>query len=97
MGTKYCLVYQAGIANIFKVKCFNLANFGRDAKRILQADFRTCENFALGLVEASCIVKSCHCNKAGDIQEMKWSENLEEAPFYENMHPVDSDIIRRSK
>ena len=93
METKYCLVYQAGIANIFKVKCFNLADFGRNAKRILQADFRTCENFARGLVEAGCTVKSCHCNKAGDIVSMKWRENLEEAPFYDNMCPVDSDII----
>lgn len=36
MGTKYCLVYQAGIANIFKVKCFNLADFGRNEKFYFQ-------------------------------------------------------------
>ena len=46
------LVYQAGIANVFSVTCFNASPFGRDAKRLIQSDFRTCESFALGLASA---------------------------------------------
>lgn len=38
---RFFLVYQAGIANVFEVKSLNLANYGRDAKRVYQADFRT--------------------------------------------------------
>ena len=82
------LVYQAGIANVFEVGCFNLAEFGRDAKRLIQADFRTCEAFARGIVASGISVSSAHCNEAGDIVNSKWSAYLEDAPFFEDMRPV---------
>lgn len=82
------LVYQAGIANVFSVTSANLADFGRDAKRLLQADFRACENFARGLAAAGVIVHSVACNEAGDIAKSHWTDDLESQPFSENFHPV---------
>ena len=85
------LVYQAGIANVFEVKCFNLGSFGRYAKRLLQADFRSCENFARGLSTAGVTVRTVACNQAGDIINETWDEDLTEQPFSNNFHPVESN------
>ena len=82
------LVYQAGIANVFKVGCLNMGTTGRNAKRLLQSDFRSCENFAQGLAAAGVKVASAHCNKAGDIVNEKWSTDLEDAPFFKDFRPV---------
>lgn len=85
---KAVLVYQAGIANVFEVQAFNVSDYGRDAKRLLQADFRTCENFARGLGVAGALVTTMHCNQAGDIVAAKWSDDLDAAPFSEQFRPV---------
>lgn len=69
------LVYQAGIANVFEVESFNLSNFGREAKRLLQGDFRSCEMFANGLAAAGVLVSTAACNRAGDIIDATWSED----------------------
>lgn len=82
------LVYQAGIANVFEVESFNMADWGREARRLIQADFRACENFARGLQAAGAQVFSAQCNRAGDIVSATWSAYLEDAPFYESMMPV---------
>jgi hypothetical protein len=82
------LVYQAGIANVFEVASFNMADYGRDAKRLMQSDFRSCENFTRGLAVAGWLIVSAHCNMAGDIVTQKWSADIAEAPFRESMHPV---------
>ena len=82
------LVYQAGIANVFSVTAFNMADYGRDAERLMQADFRACENFARGLVAAGVLVTSAQCNQAGDITGALWSEDLESAPFSAQFCPV---------
>jgi len=86
------LVYQAGIANVFEVDCFNLNTTGRNAKRILQADFRTCESFARGLAHAGFKVASVYCNQAGDITHSLWAENLEDAPFSHQFRPVFAGV-----
>lgn len=75
------LVYQAGIANVFAVDCFNLATFGREAKRLLQSDFHTCLSYASGLGASGIIVRTAHCNKAGDIIDQTWYDDLENALF----------------
>lgn len=84
----YFLVYQAGIANVFRVRSANLAPYGRDAERIIQLDFKTCENVARGLALGGHIVHTAHCNECGDIVDRTWSEDLDEAPFRESMNPV---------
>lgn len=85
---RYMLVYQAGIANVFFVRAFNLADYGRDARRVLQSDFRTCEAFANGLVEAGATVKVAACNRAGDIARETWTEDLDAQPFSDKFGPI---------
>lgn len=75
------LVYKAGIANVFQVDCMNISPFGRNAKRLMQSDFRSCAHFAQGLAAAGVIVDTVACNKAGDITDETWDTPLEEAPF----------------
>ena len=82
------LVYQAGIANVFAVTSFNMDPFGRDARRLLQSDFRTCESFARGMAAAGCKVATAHCNEAGDIVNRPWSSDLNAAPFSNKFRPV---------
>jgi hypothetical protein len=82
------LVYQGGIANVFAVETFNMRDYGRDAVRLMQADFRTCEAFARGLAAAGASVATAACNMAGDIAAQPWSEDLEEQPFSDQFHPV---------
>ncbi len=78
------LVYQAGIANVFRVRCLNMMPFGRSAKRLLQSDFRTCEAFARGLKAAGVKVAVAACNQAGDIADAYWADGLDDAPFSDN-------------
>ena len=86
------LVYQSGIANVFAVTSFNMADFGRDAKRLMQGDFRSCECFARGLAAAGVKVASAQCNQVGDIIHAHWSTDLEEAPFSDKFMAVWSGV-----
>ncbi len=85
------LVYQAGIANVFSVTAHNLSDYGRDAKRLVQADFRACEAFARGLAAAGVIVHSAACNQAGDIIGAHWTADLGGQPFSESFNPVTAN------
>ena len=78
---KAMLVYQAGIANVFMVACFNLAPFGREACRVYQGDYHTAAAIAFGLGLAGVVVRTAACNRAGNIVNETWSDNLEEQPF----------------
>ena len=82
------LVYQAGIANVFSVQSLNLADYGRDAVRLIQADFCTCESYAHGLGAAGVIVRSAACNIAGDIISREWSDDLNAQPFSNQFREV---------
>lgn len=84
------LVYQAGIANVFEVDCFNLSDYGRNARRLVQGDFRTCEAFARGCGAMGARVRSAGCNLAGDITAALWSEDL--GPFRSSARPVNVPI-----
>jgi len=86
---KAVLVYQAGIANVFKVDCFNMADYGREAKRLLQHTFTTCEWYAKGLRDAGYNVKVLACNMAGDITHAVWTDNLDEQPFSDKFVKTD--------
>src|SRR5690348_5829197 len=88
---RYALVYQAGIANVFAVDINGLKPETRKkTKRVLQSDFRGCEMFCRGLMEAGAQVRSYACNEAGDIQERVWSLDLTSAPFSDQFKPVNS-------
>jgi hypothetical protein len=85
---RFALVYQAGIANVFKVDCWNLQSFGRNAMIVLQGDFRTCETFTNGLAYGKHLVESFACNMAGDIANQPWNGDLDSAPFHQEFRPV---------
>jgi len=82
------LVYQAGIANLFKVDCFNLDKFGRNAQRLYQGDWRSAEMMAHGAGLAGAVVMTAACNMAGDIRDAKWTDDLEAQPWSDQFHPV---------
>lgn len=86
------LVYQAGIANVFEVDCFNFAPSGRTETLLLQSDFRTCEAFCRGLAAAGVAVASAACNMAGDVARQKWTEELEQQPFSDKFQPVFNGV-----
>jgi hypothetical protein len=86
--SRVMLVYQAGIANIFRVDCFNLSPFGREARRVYQGDFRGAYMLAQGMGMEGAIVRTAWCNAAGDIANTKWSEDRDSQPFSENTHTV---------
>ena len=91
------LVYQAGIANVFAVRSFNMADYGREARRLLQSDFRTCEAFAAGLDAAGILVASAWCNQAGDIIAAHWNDcNFSDAPFSDSFRQVWSANVHRN-
>ena len=98
---RFILVYQGGIANIFKVDCFNLCPFGRNAVRVFQGSYRCAENIAVGMGLAGAVVQSACCNEAGDITNSKWTEDFEAVPFNWDMRPVyftvgdDSTPVKR--
>lgn len=87
------LVYQAGIANVFRVDNddMSLPDMGRNARRLLQGSFRECEAYARGLRDAGVHVESATCNMAGDIANQPWSLDIESAPFSDLFHPVYSN------
>ena len=84
---RYALVYQAGIANVFQVSSFNLKDYGRDARLVMQSDFRSCECFVHGLVEAGALAYVASCNLAGGIFRANWTEGLGDCPFRGNARP----------
>jgi cytosine/uracil/thiamine/allantoin permease len=94
---KAVLVYQAGLANVFAVDSFNMADYGRNARRLMQYDFRTCEAFAQGLAAAGVLVASAACNQAGEIANARWSEDLNAQPFSDKFKPVFAGVAHDSE
>ena len=98
---RFLLVYQAGLANVFEVDSWNLASGQRNSRRLLQADFRACENFAWGIATLGHLVATVGCNQAGDIINAQYTEDLDDLPFSDRFHPVfqrrpmDSPSVRR--
>lgn len=90
---KAALVYQAGIANVFSVECFNLASYGREATRLYQGDFRSAEMFAAGLGTAGVVVRSLACNQTGDVRFATWSDDLDSQPFSDAFRPQTWNVI----
>ncbi len=82
------LVYQNGLANVFAVECFNLVNCSRNARRLIQADFRTCEAFAHGLGVAGVTVRTAVCNQSGDIIDAQWTTDLDTQPLANGFRPI---------
>lgn len=75
------LVYQGGIANVFGQK-------GPQAphRRLLQGDFRSCENFCKGALASGMTVIVWHANVAGDVATVQWQPGPG-GPFKDNQCP----------
>lgn len=86
---KVMLVYQAGIANVFAVRSFNMSDYGRDARRLYQGDFRTAEAMVRGMGFAGTTVRVAACNMAGDVARALWTRNLDEQPFSESYRAAE--------
>lgn len=67
MTTNYHLVYQCGIANVFR--CSKAESEGSSIRyeRLLQGDYRTAETFCRGLLETGAAVSVWHSDVAGDV------------------------------
>jgi len=85
------LVYQAGIANVFAVRCLNLCDYGRDALRLYQGDFHSARMYAVGLGAAGVVVRTAACNMAGDIARYRWTEDLQSQPFAERLIEISAN------
>jgi len=87
------LVYQAGIANVFRVGAFNSLSAKRgETIRLRQADFRSCASFAAGAAEAGADVRTYFCNMAGDISAADWTRNIDDAPFKDQLILVETVV-----
>lgn len=86
--TNAMLVYQAGMANVFAVNSITTAPADRNARRLLQCDFRSCEWYANGLLAAGATVATAACNTAGDTADIEWSFDLLDQPFSSDFRPV---------
>lgn len=83
---RYFLVYQAGIANVFKA--YETPDGSYDCfLRIMQDAFQPCENFCRGLIEAKYPVEVWSCNRAGDIANVEWTKGLNDCPFRDQARP----------
>jgi len=83
------LVYQGGIANVFRVESFNLSDYGREAVRLMQSSIDDCITFANGCGAAGAIVMTAACNQAGDISRARWSTDLAAQPFAHKLCRVE--------
>jgi hypothetical protein len=69
---RFVIVYQCGLANVFKVDRFTRSAEGRNAVRIMQHAYEPCAWFIKGLAHAGHSVRTAHCEKLGDCSEMPW-------------------------
>jgi len=89
------LVYQGGIANVFKIEYFDeegpyFSGRTRRVTRLYQGDFRSASMFAKGMKAAGCTVDTMACNQAGDIANAEWSDDLDNQPFSDQFIVVKS-------
>lgn len=77
------LVYQGGIANLFR------DTDGRP-RRIIQTDYRTAEATARGILLAGGEVEIWHANVAGDCSLFEWERGTG-GPFADEQHPPSAN------
>lgn len=89
----FALVYQAGIANVFKITEISLTEKVRE--RVYQGDFKSAENLVRGAKMAGAQTAVFACNMAGDIAKQNWTCNLDIQPFSDKFQCSDLDNIRK--
>lgn len=89
----FALVYQTGIANVFKITEVSPTENVRQL--ILQSDFHTAETLVRGAKMAGAKTAVFACNMAGDITNQNWTCNLDSQPFSKEFRCSDLDNIRK--
>jgi hypothetical protein len=89
----FVLVYQSGIANLFRVPSFDGYTEGAN-QRVYQGEFRTAEAMARGAILAGAQVRVASCNHAGDIAESVWAQGLSDCPFRDVARPPVSASLQ---
>lgn len=86
----YALVYQGGIANVFRCDWNPRTSnpFERGAVRLLQGTFEECYWYCRGISQAGHSVVTMACDQAGDITNAEWTTDLENQPFAERLRKV---------
>jgi hypothetical protein len=79
VNSTFHLVYQAGIANVFK-------ETDGQRVRVLQHAFEACEWFCHGVIATGATVKIWHANVAGDIALADWTPGPG-GPFADRQRP----------
>jgi hypothetical protein len=77
---EYVLLYQVGIANVFRVPALDRDAIEQGPARVYQSDYRSAEVFCAGLIESGASVKVQHCDLAGDalLHVAKWADGCGE-------------------
>lgn len=83
LSNKFMLVYQNGIANVFRVDKFSRQHEGRNAVRILQTDFMSAQVYCHGVIAGGGEVRVAGLAAAGDISNRTWDSNRDTLPFHE--------------
>lgn len=81
----FVLVYQGGIANVFRVNMYRFSPYDRHAERIYQGDFHTAQSIVKGCALAGATVRTACCNQSGDVSNAWWDENYDRAPFSDQL------------
>ncbi len=76
---RYALVYQVGIANVFRLS-------GKGRELVVQHDYRYCEAFCAGLLCADFAVEVYHADVAGDCSFADWQPGKGEL-WADKKHP----------
>ncbi len=87
---KFILVYQGGLANLFRVPSFDSYTEGAN-KRVYQGPFHVAETMARGAMLTGAQVRVASCNHAGDIAELVWAQGMSDCPFRNVANPPRVD------
>jgi hypothetical protein len=71
---RFALVYQCGIANVFRLDRMAADPRRRgQTRRVMEHAYSPCEWYCLGLARAGARVETYHCDEAGDIAGRPWN------------------------
>jgi cytosine/uracil/thiamine/allantoin permease len=68
------LLYRDAIAEVYAVKCLNMCDFGRNAKRLFQGSLGEAEAFAQGMGTCGVVVRTAYCLGKGDAIHARWTD-----------------------
>ena len=70
---RFVLVYQGGIANVFRMSAIDIPH----RERVMQDSFRSCEVFVRGCQAAGAEIDVALCTAAGNATDRPWIYGIE--------------------